>query len=351
MSLVFNNILNDSGKSDFQGNNYKKIIIVLSIFLFLSASTIYFFTISSPAGSGSNKIIVVEEGSSLGEIAIELKNNEIIKSKFVFKAMVRFIGGEYSAKSGNYFFKEPQNVLTVARRVVEADFMVMPVKVTIPEGSTIDEISEILQNTISDFDKEDFLKLTKGQIFFDNSISDKPVVSLEGFLFPDTYLFFPNVKNSQIIKEMRRNFDAKITSEIKEEIDKRGLNIYDVITMASLVEEEARLPDTRRIVSGILWKRLKAGMALQVDAVFPYIIGKNTFEITLDDLKVDSPYNTYLYAGLPIGPISNPGLDSILAAVYPKDSDYWYYLSDKEGNMHYAKTFEEHKANKEKYLR
>jgi len=351
MSLVFNNMLNDSGESGTQYANYKKIIIVLGVVLLLSALAFYFFAISSPLGFSSSKIIVVEEGSSLGEIATELKNGEIIKSKFIFKSIVRLIGGEHSVKSGDYFFKEPQNVLKVARRVVEADFMIVPVKVTIPEGSTINEISEILQNTIVNFDREDFLKLTKEQVSFDNDMSDESTISLEGFLFPDTYFFFPNVKNPQIIKEMRRNFSAKITAEIKEEIEKRGLNVYDVVTMASLIEEEARLPETRRIVSGILWKRLGAGMALQVDAVFPYIIGKNTFEITLDDLKVDSPYNTYLYAGLPIGPISNPGLDSILASVYPKTSGYWYYLSDKEGNMHYAKTFDEHKVNKEKYLR
>ncbi|PJE73950.1 MAG: endolytic transglycosylase MltG, partial [Candidatus Terrybacteria bacterium CG10_big_fil_rev_8_21_14_0_10_41_10] len=240
---------------------------------------------------------------------------------------------------------------TIAKRVVSADFRLVPVKVTIPEGFTIDEIIDILQDSFAGFNKGEFLKLAKNSIFFDNDIRDEPFDSLEGFLFPDTYLFLPEAENSQIISEMRRNFNSKMAPDIKERIRERGLSVYDVITMASLVEEEAREPDTRRMVSGILWKRLSAGMALQVDAVFPYIMGKNTFEITLDDLKVDSPYNTYLYSGLPKGPISNPGLDSILAAVYPKDSDYWYYLSDKEGNMHYAKTFEEHKANKEKYLR
>ncbi|MCR4283842.1 MAG: endolytic transglycosylase MltG [Parcubacteria group bacterium] len=351
MSLTFNNILKDSDEYNPYGNNHKIIIIVLGIFLFLSSVLIYFLAFSPPSGFDPNEIIVVRDGSSLGEVAIQLKENEIIKSEFVFKIIVRFLGGQRGVKSGNYFFKEPQNVLTVARRVVGADFRITPVRVTIPEGSTIDEISKILQNLIDDFDKEDFFRLTKGQIFFDNNISDKPFDSLEGFLFPDTYFFLPNIKNFQIVNEMRRNFNLKITPEIKEEIERRELSVYEVITMASLIEEEARLPETRRIVSGILWKRLNAGMALQVDAVFPYIIGKNTFEITLDDLKIDSPYNTYLYKGLPKGPISSPGLDSILATVYPKDSDYWYYLSDKEGNMHYAKTFEEHKANKEKYLR
>ena len=351
MSLTFNNILNNSDEYNPQKNSYKIIIIVLSVFLSLLFIT-YLFAFSSPTGFGENKVVVVKEGSSLERVATELKENKIIKSEFTFKIIVRLIGGQSGAKSGSYFFKEPQNVLTVARRIAGADFRLTPMRVTIPEGSTIIEMSEILQISLGDsFDKEEFLKLTKGQTFLDNDISDNPFGSLEGFLFPDTYFFFPGIKNSEIISEMRRNFDTKMSPEMREEIVKRGLSIYDVITMASLIEEEARLSDTRRLVSGILWKRLSVGMALQVDAVFPYIIGKNTFEVTLDDLKIDSPYNTYLYAGLPKGPISNPGLDSILSAVYPKDSDYWYYLSDKDGDMHYAKTFDEHKVNKEKYLR
>jgi UPF0755 protein len=120
--------------------------------------------------------------------------------------------------------------------------------------------------------------------------------------------------------------------------------------MASLVEEETRTPADRRLVAGILWKRIKLGMPLQVDAVFPYINGKNTYEVTARDLKIDSPYNTYLYPGLPIAPIANPGLDSIKAAIEPAESPYLYYLSDRAGAMHYAKTFEEHKRNRELYL-
>lgn len=349
MSLAFNNMLKDYDEYNPRSNNYKIIIIATAVFL--SLVTVYFLIFSPPRGEASGKIITIEKGASLSEVAMQLKEEKIIKSEVVFKTIIRLIGDKGGAKAGSYSFENPESVLTVARRVGRADFKITPMKVTIPEGSTIDEMSEILQDSLEGFDKEDFLKLTKGDIFFDNKISDKSFDSLEGFLFPDTYLLIPSIENREIIREMRRNFDTKISEEIEGEIKKRGLSVYEVVTMASLIEEEARLPETRRIVSGILWKRLNAGMALQVDAVFPYIIGKNTFEVTLDDLKIDSPYNTYLYRGLPKGPISNPGLDSILASVYPNTSDYWYYLSDKDGNMHYAKTFEEHKVNKEKYLR
>jgi len=120
--------------------------------------------------------------------------------------------------------------------------------------------------------------------------------------------------------------------------------------MASIIEAEARTTESRRIISGILWKRISLGMPLQVDSTFVYINGKNTYELTSDDLKIDSPYNTYVYKGLPPTPIGNPGLDAILAALYPKTSKYLYFLSSKSGDMYYATTFEQHKRNKELYL-
>ncbi len=352
MSLISNNFFKEANVDSYnsRNNNYNKfIIIILGIFLLSMVS--YFFMIRTPSDFPQGQFVAIKEGFSLSQTAKHLKEKKVIRSEFIFKMIVRFVEGQRGVKSGDYFLQEPENVLTVASRITKADFRLTPIKITIPEGSTLVEIADILQKSINNFDKNNFLSLTKEQTFRENNISDKPFYSLEGFLFPDTYFFLPKVESHQVISDMRGNFDLKMTPEIKEEIQRRDLSVYEVITMASLIEEEARQTETRRIVSGILWKRLDAGMALQVDAVFPYIMGKNTFEITLDDLKIDSPYNTYLYKGLPKGPISSPGLDSILAAVYPEASGYWYYLSDKEGNMHYAKTFEGHKANKEKYLR
>jgi UPF0755 protein len=125
----------------------------------------------------------------------------------------------------------------------------------------------------------------------------------------------------------------------------------EIIVMASILEKEALTPEDKKIVSGILWKRLETGMLLQVDAVFMYIMGKKSSDLTLGDLKIDSPYNTYLYKGLPPSPICNPGIESIEASLNPTASSYWYYLSDKNLNIHFAKNFDEHKLNKAEYLR
>ena len=148
---------------------------------------------------------------------------------------------------------------------------------------------------------------------------------------------------------MRSNFLRKIVS-IQQSIFDFKHSEKDIIIMASILEDEATSTEARRIVSGILWKRLALGMPLQVDSTFLYINGKNTYDLTLDDLKIDSPYNTYLYKGLPPGPIGNPGLEAITDAVNPTASKYLYFLSSRDGTVYYAKTFEKHQTNREKYL-
>ncbi len=183
-------------------------------------------------------------------------------------------------------------------------FPLIQVRVTIPEGYTNKDIASRF-NRFKNFDKDIFLRITQGN---------------EGYLFPDTYFLTGQETEGDIIAKMEDNFKKKV-GEVKQEI----------VIMASLLEKEAKTSEDKKIISGILWKRLDAGMLLQVDA-------------SLD-------YDTYSYKGLPLAPICNPGLASIQAALNPQDSPYWYYLSDGNGNIHYAKTFEEHKINKEKYLR
>ena len=173
--------------------------------------------------------------------------------------------------------------------------------------------------------------------------------SLEGYLFPDTYIFQTNTGVYTVIEAMQANYNRKIAT-VEDKIKASGKTESDIIKMASIVEEEGRTTETRQIVAGILWKRLALSMPLQVDSSFKYINGKTTATLTTADLKIDSPYNTYLYKGLPPTPICNPGLDSIIAVLSPIKTDYLYFLTDKDGVMHYAKTFDEHVANKQKYL-
>ena len=294
----------------------------------------YLTGIRPPSDFPVDTVFTVPRGTSLATVASRLEEQKIIRSAFWLKSVVVLLGGAEKVHAGDYFFTEKEGVISVAKRIIEGDNRLVAFKVTIPEGSTVDEISRIFGKQFGRFDAKEFRRLAKGK---------------EGYLFPDTYFFLPNVTAEQVLDMLESTFEERIAT-LEHEITLFKRPLKDVIIMASLLEEEARTTQTRRAISGILWERLRIGMALQVDAVFPYINGKNTYDLTMDDLAIDSPYNTYRYAGLPPGPISNPGLDSIRAAVTPIASPYLYYLSDREGNIYYSRTFEEHVEKKFKYI-
>lgn len=207
------------------------------------------------------------------------------------------------------------------------------ITITIPEGYTVRQMGEVFEKA-GLFKKEEFVVLAQNE---------------EGFLFPDTYKFFKITTPEKLMAKMKNNFESKV-KEFLPEIERQKKSLRDIITIASIIEKEVHNTDDRVLVSGILWKRISEGIGLQVDASLNYILGKTSAELTQDDLKTDSPYNTYKYKGLPKGPISNPGLGAIKSAIYPEKSPYLFYLSDDNGQTHYARNFEEHKENKRRYL-
>jgi UPF0755 protein len=297
----------------------------------------YFFEFRAPREFPPSAVITVSDGKGLLEISEELKEQHIIRSPFWFTNFVMFLKHERRIVGGEYYFDRPMNVYQVAQRLATGNFEIEQIKTTIPEGSTVFDISDIMLKNYPNFDAANFVTMAKEK---------------EGYLFPDTYKFGSNVSPQKVIDVMNTTFNKKVTDPaLQEAITDFGMPLEDVIKMASILEGEARQTRTRQIVAGILWERLRIGMPLQVDAAFRYVNGKTTEDLTLDDLKIDSPYNTYLYKGLPPTPISSPGLDSIMAAVTPIDTDYLYFLTDDDGKMHYAETHEEHQANVEKYLR
>ncbi len=308
-------------------------IFILILFLL---AILNFIFVSAPKSFPIGVIVTVEKGETLNLISSNLKSKGVIKSELAFELFTRLIANDKSIMSGDYFFEKPNNAFSVSYRMTHGLYGLTPLSITIYEGLTASEIATTVAKKFSEFNPKEFIRLVKKE-------------HREGYLFPDTYLFLPNIKAIDVLKAMESNFYTKITG-IQEEISKSGLKLKNIIIMASILEKEAKTLKTRRIISGILWNRIRIGMPLQVDAVFPYILGKNTYQVTLKDLKVDSPYNTYKYKGLPVGPISNPGLNSILAAVTPIKTDYLYYLSDRHGKMHYSVNFEGHKRNRVLYL-
>jgi UPF0755 protein len=197
------------------------------------------------------------------------------------------------------------------------------------------KIAALLSPKFRNFSADDFMKYSPEK---------------EGYLFPDTYFFMPDIKTDGVVDILQKNFEDKIKT-VEPAIVAFGKSEKEVITMASILEEEARTIEDWRIISGILWKRIEIGMPLQVDSTLGYVTGKASSELTSADLKMDSPYNTYTNKGLPPTPIANPGIETITAAVTPTTTPYLYYLSDKNGVIHYAATFADHIKNREKYLK
>jgi UPF0755 protein len=252
----------------------------------------------------------------------------------MYKVFVVLLGGEKNVMVGEYLFAKPQSALTVAHRTIKGDQGLARTKVTIPEGSSSKDIAWIVLKNIPTFNAPAFQAIAKEH---------------EGYLFPDTYFFYENVSPDRVIHDLRENFDAKIAT-VQKDISSSTIPVKDLIIMASIVEREGISNEDRKIIAGILWKRLKAGMPLQVDATFHYLLGKPSSQLTAEDLKIKSPYNTYTNAGLPPGPISNPGLEAILDTANWTKTPYWYYLTGKDGKMYYAVDIDGHVANIKNHL-
>jgi len=275
----------------------------------------------------------VESGETAGEVAENLYQQSLVRSPKTFKALIFLLGGQKKIQAGSYYFSEPISALAIAMRLTNRFLGHEPYRITFFEGASAAKIAKAISQEAPDFNEELFVELG---------------THWEGYLFPDIYFFSKLDGPADMIKVMRDNFDTRI-KEVEGDIKATGKTMNEIITMASIIDREVRTEKDRHLVSGILWKRIASGMPLQVDATFEYYLGKTTFDLTKTDLKSESPYNTYVNKGLPPTPIGNPGWDAIVAAIFPEESDYWFYLSDHDGNIHYAKTFEEHKANRVRY--
>lgn len=304
------------------------------------ATALLFFMINywifamSPSDFPVNKIIEIKKGQTAQEVAGDFYQKSIIKTPILFRVVLKLLSPKSFIVAGDYRFNSRQNVFEIAYKLHRGDFGVKPLRLTIPEGVNNKEIAKMFLGKLPNFNERRFLEQAQ---------------DLEGYLFPDTYVFNIGATEREVIEKMTENFDDK-TAEIKAETKKAGKSFEDILIMASIIEEEANTPESRRLVSGILWNRIEREMRLQVDATFYYTLGKFSLDLTKTDLASDSPYNTYRNKGLPPTPISNPGLDSLKAALNPTRSSYLYYLNDKNGDMHYAKTFEGHKENRINYL-
>jgi len=296
--------------------------------------TSYFLWFGPPLSFEPKHLITIPEGATITEVAAQLDEENVVRSASALTLFSVVMGGSNGVLAGQYVFAERENVISIASRITSGQFGLDPVRVTVFEGLASYEIAELLSSTLDEIDADEFYKKS---------------VKYEGELYPDTYLFLPNVEADFVIDTLRSAHREKIAS-IQTEVDTAVLPLQDILILASILEREARTDEEMRMISGILQNRLNIGMPLQVDAVFGYIHSTGTFNPTFDDLEVDSPYNTYKNKGLPPGPIGNPGLRSIQAVINPIESNYLYYLTGRDKITRYSVDFDGHLENRRLYL-
>ncbi|OGI27496.1 MAG: hypothetical protein A2359_04520 [Candidatus Moranbacteria bacterium RIFOXYB1_FULL_43_19] len=294
----------------------------------------------------------IRSGEGVKDIAKNLEERQLIKNDFYFNYFVWKTKAREKLQAGKYEIRGSMTIPEIAQVLSMGEVVSNEVKITFPEGTNLKSMAEILSS--KGFDGEKFLTVAKsgaGVKMDYEFLEEKPKnVDLEGFLFPDTYIFFKNTSEANIANRMLLNFDEKLTGDMRAEIEKRGKSIFEVVTMASILEKEVKTPEDMKIASGIFWDRIGAGMPLQSCATIAYVLGKEKKQYSYDDTRTPSPYNTYINRDLPPGPIDNPGMNALHAAVYPAKTDYVYFLSDPEtGKTIFSKTIEEHEANKAKY--
>jgi UPF0755 protein len=289
--------------------------------------------VTAPRTFPAGERIVIEEGGSVRSITATLDETAVVHSSLLLQAVIAIWHPFESIKAGVYTFNERANVFEVASVITEGTDGVPLIRVTIPEGLRGRDLIDIF-TAVGLNNKEGLIA--------------EDLDAYIGYLYPETYFVPEKYTFTEMIELMRDTYE-EVVDPLRDEFT--TLSEADVITLASIVEREGKDVESKRIVAGILLSRLDIGMALQVDASFSYLLDKESAELTLEDLEIDSPYNTYLYRGLPPTPIANPGMESIQAVLNPIETEYLYYLTAPDGTFYYAETFEEHVLNKERYLR
>ncbi|MCR4329978.1 MAG: endolytic transglycosylase MltG [Candidatus Roizmanbacteria bacterium] len=307
-------------------------------FLFIVFSLLWYREGTLPVNTvkKENMVFVVRQGETVAQIARNLENANFIRNRIVFYLTVKRLGIEKSIQAGTFRLSPSMNAKEVATELTHGT---EDTWVTIIEGLRKEEVAAIVVDKIG----------ISAPVF----VSEAP----EGYLFPDTYLMPKDATAKQIIEIMKKTFDTKVTDDIRKAASQRGLTLDELVTFASLLEREARSYEEKRMIAGILFNRLNEGKPLQVDATVQYALGYDDKSktwwkrnLSYDDLKIDSPYNTYVNVGLPPSPIANPGVDSLLAVAYPKESNYQFYITGDDGVMRYSTTYEEHLDKVDKHI-
>jgi len=328
-------------------------ILIIGLIILISLATLYLNVRLHGRASNSQveQSFIIKEGEGVNPISTRLEKSGLISYHLWFEIYIWSKHKESNIVTGTYSLRPNMTIPEIIDIITSGKGKKEDQSVTIIEGWDDNQIGEYLAGKgVSS--KEGFLEeaslLEKYRPYF-GYLQDLPKDrTLEGYLFPDTYNVIKGKTTSeQLVYRMLDNFDQKLTDSMKEDIQKSKHSLDEIVIMASIIEREVQKESDRKIVSGIFWKRIKQKQPLESCATISYILGVNKKQYTFEDTRVDSPYNTYIKKGLPPGPIGNPGISAIMAALYPQDSDYEYFLSDPQtGETVFSRTLDEHVKNK-----
>ncbi len=316
------------------------IVAIVVVLAALSAWGVMYYLPNTFTKTDGSQILVIGSDQTGSEIADMLYEKRLIRSGDAFKLALRLSGDGAKLQTG--YYQIPNHINTKELIELLQQGHVKTIRVTIPEGYTIGDIAKELEKDRL-VTAQAFLAEAKTYVPYQYMYSPKTVTYLvEGFLFPSTYDIPVDASPKDIIKLMAGEMDKQLTPSIRKKLEEKHMSIFEFITLASLVEKEALFDDDRMPIASVFEKRLALGMPLQSDASIQYILGYPKVHVTLADTKLQSPYNTYVERGLPPGPIANPGIKSMNAVLDATDTDYLYFVADKEGHNHFSKTYEEH---------
>lgn len=335
-------------------------LIAIIIILIIGAISALFYVkqgINKPrnAGDAHTMTFEVKQGQGVKNIGDNLEKDGIITKSDFFKIYLWETKAGSKLQAGTYQISPSMTIPQIVGIFThgEAGLKSNEARVVITEGSSNQDILDKMKEAgviSSDANFKD-IKIDASKYDF---LADKPDdADLEGYLFPDTYNFFKGSSLEDVTAKMLENFGGKLTPQMRQDIVKQNKSLYEILTLASIVEKESPDKADMPTIAGVFYNRLEAGMPLQSDATINYLTKAGNPTPTSEDLEIDSPYNTYKNKGLPPSPICNPGIEAIKAATYPAKTDYMYFLMTQDGNKRtiFSKTYEEHLQNKAKYLK
>lgn len=311
----------------------------ISLFIIIFLTLLAFWQINNLNKPSENfptlQAITIEPGTDVKTIAESFERQSVVKSGLLLYYTLVMLNEPTQIKASSYVFESPMTTFQIAKRLTEGDFDTNLIRITHYEGERVTALAARMSKHLANFDAANFILIAEPH---------------EGKLFPDTYFVPENYTAEEFLDLLLDTFNKK-TNPLNDKISSHPLSLDEIIILASIIEREADDKPSKKMVSGILQNRLAIDMPLQADASIEYILDKPLNELTPEDLKIDSPYNTYLNLGLPPTPIGNPGLEAIEAVLEPTPSDYYYYITDGEGEFHYSTTYNEHLKNIKQYLR